>query len=300
MTRLASEGVIAVIAAEISAGELVERSVASQVQSLTRAGVSGLAIGLASEADRMTNRQRLRLLRAVRDVTELPIVCGVYGNPDELQAAFAPAVSAGATALMLSASAEVDEAQLTQLVAAARAEARHVVLQEPIGARLPSVEALARLRQYGLTHVKFEAKRSGSSIADLSRADPELGVIAGWGGFDYPSLFRCGARWCMPAADLAPLMVSIHRALVDEQIGRAIELYEKTLPLLAYVGQDLDLIIAAEKFRLRTLGLLESIETLGVRSPLSPLEVEELERLWSVLDAGGEFDRPVGIPSNPR
>lgn len=104
----------------------------------------------------------------------------------------------------------------------------------------------------------------------------------------------------MSAGDLARSMVRIQGAPIDEQIGRAIALYQETLPLLAYVGQDLDRIITAEKFRLRTLGNLESTETLGIRSPLSPLEIEELERLWSALDAGGKFDRPVRIPPNLR
>jgi len=271
-----------------SLGRLVDRLIA--------AGVDGLvALGLASEADKLTEVERDAVCATVAEAVggRVPYVVGISGPKFVAVDRARRAVEHGASALMVlppPRPADTPAVRDHFLGVAQSAEVPILIQDSPqvTGIELDADTLLGLAdRDPLLRAVKIEGPRAGSKTS--AAAEAGLEVVAGWGGLHYLESLRRGAVGCMPGSDLGPAIREIHR-LAAVSPPAANELYLRILPLLSYAAQSLDLLILAAKRALMRFGVFP---TSTVRQPGRELDEEEAVTLDALFDAL-EADRVPG------
>lgn len=263
------------------------------------AGVDGLvALGLASEASALRERERDEVLATVARATvgRAPLTVGIEGTTAVAVARARVAADVGASGLMVlpPASARTPLLLLAHYATIADAVGLPILVQDSpqaTGVSLP-VETLVALAAHPLVRsLKSEVPGAGAKVSAAVAAGIE--VVAGWGGMGYPDAIARGAVGVMPGCDLAPALLAIDRAAKRGDHAGADALYRAIVPLLAFEGQSLELLLLGAKRHLRRAGLLSSER---LRAPARGLDEREVATLDALLDRLAA-DRVPGFPS---
>ena len=248
-----------------------------------RAGAAALVYpGVASEDVHMTAAERGTCLDAVIDAAggRLPVIAGVNSaDPAEMVALAQGVARQGAQGIMAMAVPAL-RGDLTGWFArlAEATGGLPIILQNlfaPRGADLSGAEMITLARAVpAIRYVKEEGIPSGPKVSELVAAcGPDMDAVIGGGGARYllEELDR-GAVATMPAIELLDLHVALMAAYRAGRRDLALDLYERSLPLL--------LIQAPYRMRLTKLILKHRglIDCDAVREPLPEMD-EALERL---------------------
>ena len=247
------------------------------------AGAAALVYpGVASEDVHLTSSERAECIRLVAETSakRVPLIAGVNSaDPAEMVELARTAASLGAGGIMAMAVPGMapDFAGWFSRVADATG-GLPIILQNlgaPRGAGL-TVDAMAALAKAvsAIRYVKEETVPSGPGVSGvIAQAGDSLDGVIGGGGARYlfEELER-GVVGTMPAIELLDLHVALMRAYAEGDRGRALELWERSVPLL--------LIQAPYRMRLTKLILKHRglIAHDGVREPLPEMDTT-LQRL---------------------
>jgi 4-hydroxy-tetrahydrodipicolinate synthase len=216
-------------------GALDLEGVAALVRAHAAAGVSGLTVlGVMGEAAELSEEERaLVVARVLETAGDLPIVLGISASsPVSIAERAVAAASAGARAVMVSASASVGLRDAVR--AAARGGLPIVVQDYPAGSGvvMAAADIAAVVRDEPLVvGVKAEAPPTSSAIAELGRLLPGLAVVGGLGGLYLPDELRAGAAGTMTGFALPERLVAIVEAFrVDPEGAEAS--WVELLPLI--------------------------------------------------------------------
>ena len=260
------EGIVPVLATPFLAdGAVDEESFVRQVRFCVEAGAAGVAMfGLASECFKLSDAERDRLAKLTVEAVggEIPVVLSVTPQAWELAVEEATRFAAhGASALMvmppflLGPSAE---AALAQVQAVARATRTPVIVQyapAQTNLRIEPERFLALGRECPNVHaVKVDAVPAGPMI---SRLGGQLKAYVGYLGTHLPEAVARGVHGCMPSAAFSRFFVETWRLLREAPpAGR--RLHSAVLPLLEFMMQTVDLLLACEKRLLVRAGVFTS------------------------------------------
>ena len=254
-------------------------------------GVHGLGtLGLASEAPKLSEEERDRVLRAVVKGARgrVPVVAGIYHEATCVAIRqSSAAVAGGADALMLfpPVLGKVGTRQLIDhLSGIARSVGVPVIIQDTPqvrGAALTLAEYSQLLEAApNVKYAKIEAVPAGQAMqAVLESLGDRIDILAGWGGLEFMDALRRGACGCMPGADVAPGLVAVYAAFCDHQPEQAQALFDRLQPLIAFSSLSLDRFICVAKTLLAHQGLIACADLRPPFSPFDPVERQEMDRL---------------------
>lgn len=227
------------------AGSIDEKGTHRVLEYVIDSGAAAVVFpGLASEYDTLTTEERLHMTGEIGRwiAGRVPLIVGASAATKEDAICFARAgADAGASAVMiLTPRAHADD--LPSMADYFRdifeSSGLDVMVQNapaPMGIGMPLAKVAELAKSVGgIRYVKEEAAPSGQRITQLSElAGDSLDAVFGGAGARYviDELTR-GARGTMPACEITELHVEMHASFVANQLGRARDLFEKTLPLL--------------------------------------------------------------------
>jgi len=275
-------------------GAVDDESFRDVVDAAIAGGAHGLAMfGLASEYYKLSDAERARLVKILVQQTarRCPVVISITPHSTLLaKREAAQAVESGADALML--------LPPFFLGPSPRAVARHIQEVAAV-AKLPMIlqyaplqtgqviepDAFAELSGSipNLTRVKVDMVPAGPTISDLCSRG--IACFVGYMGLDLPEDFSRGATGVMPTVSVTAALAEIWRLLDDDQ-EKARSLHHELLPLLNFMMQSVEFLIACEKEILVHLGVLRSSYR---REPTIHLDHAQKTELDMLLDrlAGG-------------
>lgn len=209
-------------------------------------GADGLVFpGFASEVDELTADERATLLRTIvaRVAGRVPVVAGASApSAAEAIGHARDAVAAGVTTVMIQAPKSVGiGAEAVGAFYRAIADAVpeiSIVLQNapaPRGSDLDAATIHAIVAgNPAITYVKEETLPSGPPISAILKDKPAhlKGVIGGGGARYIIDEYSRGACAAMPAVEITDVHAALDRAFRAGDVGKARELYMRTLPLL--------------------------------------------------------------------
>ncbi|CAN7641649.1 dihydrodipicolinate synthase family protein [Bosea sp. LjRoot237] len=256
-------------------------------------GVDGVVFpGFASEVDELSAAERTALLKVVVNGIggRLPIVAGASA-PTALEAIShcREALANGITHVMIQAPKSVGTT--TEAVSAFYREIAaampgiEIVLQNapaPRGSDLRPEAILAIVRNNpAITYVKEETLPSGLAISAIAAGKPAhlKGVIGGGGARYLIDEYNRGACGAMPAVELADVHVAMDRAYRAGDIGRARDLYMRTLPLLVI---QFNFRMAFTKHVLTRRGVMTNQV---VRAKVPPMDARDVAEIDAWLEA---------------
>lgn len=241
------QGILPVLPTPFAADGAVDGAAMARIVDFAlAAGVDGVVFpGFASEVDELAAPERVLLLRLIaeRVAGRLPIVAGASApSATEAIGHCREALANGVATVMIQAPKSIGTT--TEAVSAfyraiaAAVPGIEIVLQNapaPRGSDLAPEAILAIVRDNpAISYVKEETLPSGLAISALLAGRPAhlKGVIGGGGARYFIDEYNRGACGAMPALELADVHVAMDRAYREGEIGRARELYMRTLPLL--------------------------------------------------------------------
>jgi 4-hydroxy-tetrahydrodipicolinate synthase len=241
------------------------------------AGAAALVYpGVASEDVHLTAAERAECLGVVvaQVAGRVPVIAGVNSaDPAEMVALARTVASQGAKAIMAMAVPEMRDDLVGWFEKISEATGGlPIVLQNlfaPRGADLSAEEMIALAKAVpAIRFVKEEGIPSGPKVSALVAAcGPDIDAVIGGGGarYLYEELER-GAVATMPALELLDLHVALINAYAEGRREEALELYQRSLPLL--------LIQAPYRMRMTKLILKHRglIETDHVREALPEMD----------------------------
>lgn len=287
-----------------AAGEIDPQAMARVTDFALGAGVDGVVFpGFASEVDDLTAPERATLLKVVveRVGGTVPIVAGASAASVADAVGHAKeAVAAGVSTVMIQAPKSVGTgagavAAFYQDIADA-VPGLEIVLQNapaPRGSDLKPDTILEIVRgNRAITYVKEETLPSGLAISALVAGKPAhlKGVIGGGGARYVIDEYNRGACGAMPAVELADVHVAMDRAYRAGEIGKARELYMRTLPLLVIQA---NFRMAFTKHVLSRRGILDNRV---VRAKVPPMDDHDIAEIDAWLDAGADLMRETAPP----
>jgi len=270
------------------AGAIDPDAMAGIVDFALASGVDGVVFpGFASEVDELSAAERTALLKVVVSGIggRLPIVAGASA-PTALEAIShcREALANGITHVMIQAPKSVGTT--TEAVSAfyreiaAAAPGIEIVLQNapaPRGSDLKPEAVMAIVRDnLAITYVKEETLPSGLAISAIAAGKPAhlKGVIGGGGARYLIDEYNRGACGAMPAVELADIHVAMDRAYRSGDVGRARDLYMRTLPLLVI---QFNFRMAFTKHVLTRRGVLTNQIVRAKVPPMDGLDVAEID-----------------------
>ena len=289
-------GVIPVLPTPFSeTGEVDEASFRRIIDAAIADGADGLAMfGLASEAFKLADAEKVRLTKILVDQCgkRVPIIVSITHHSLEVARREAmEAMRLGADALMImppfvmSPSPESVRNHIATI--AADTTAPVIVQYAPIqtGASL-NVEFIAALQQNcpNVSYVKVDSVPAGPMISQLRSSTGErVKAMVGYMGLHLPSDFARGAVAVMPTVSLVHAFAAILDLLARDPVeGRA--MHERLLPLLNFMMQSVEMLIAIEKHFLQRRGLVRNTYCRSPNWTPDAFYVSEIDRLWSDLD----------------
>jgi len=277
------------------AGELDEAAIRQQTRAVVAAGAHGIAaLGLASEAHKMSTAERLRFIGYVQSEVngKVPLSVTVSETSAAGQIAFSrQAMSMGASWLVLQPPPVkgMTEASLARFFGEVAAK-----VDAPIGLQLApdflsgtlSAASLTRLAAASpnitLLKVEMPALEAARLIEDT---EGRFAVFNGRAGLDMPDCITAGCVGFVPGAESTDRLVAIFEALTSgepRRIAEAEQSYKDLAPLLGFLMLGIDNFLCYGKTLMtRRLGL--GAHTSAVRSPTSGTSafgLQVLER-WS-------------------
>jgi dihydrodipicolinate synthase/N-acetylneuraminate lyase len=303
-------GVIPVLPTPFSEmGEVDEASFRRVIDAAIGDGAHGLAMfGLASEVFKLADAEKVRLTKVLVEQCRkrVPVIVSITHYSREVARKEAmEAISMGADALMIMPpfvmSPSLESVRNHIATIAAETDAPVIVQYAPIqtGASL-NVEFIADLQRScpNLAYVKVDSVPAGPMISKLRSGTGEsVKAIVGYMGLHLPADFARGAVAVMPTVSLVHSFVAMVELLARDRV-EARELHERLLPLLNFMMQSVEMLIAVEKHFLRRRGLVTSTYCRSPNWTPDAFYVSEIDRLWSTLgELLQSFDSMKGIAS---
>lgn len=273
-------------------GEVDEVSFRHVIDAAIADGVQGLAMfGLASEFLKLSDAEKVRLTKILIEHTakRVPVIISItHYSLDIARCEAAEAMRLGADALMVIPPflmAPQAAAVLNHIATlAADTRAPIIVQYAPIqtGASLTAESFAALHAKYSnISHIKVDLVPSGPMLHQLqSLTNGGLKSIVGYMGLHLPEDVKSGAVGVMPTVSVSRIFVQLFQLLQTEpEEGR--RLHVRLLPLLNFMMQSVEMLVAIEKTILKRAGLLTSAYCRSPRWTLDASHLEELERLCS-------------------
>ncbi len=270
------------------------------------AGVDGLVVlGLASEAWTLREPERAEVLATVaRAARGVPFTVGIEGTTAVAVSRARVAADAGAASLMVlpPGAARTPQALRAHYATIGDAVGLPILVQDSpqvTGVQL-TIETLVAMAAHPLVRsLKSEIPGAGEKVSAAHAAGLE--VVAGWGGLGYLDSIARGAVGVMPGCDLAPALLAIDRRARSGDLESADALYRSILPLLAFEGQSLELLLLGAKRHLRRAGVMPDER---LRAPARRLDAQEAATLDGLLDRLAlegvpGFGPPATSPAEP-
>lgn len=247
-----------------AAGAIDDEDFANVIEAAIAGGVSSVAMfGLASEYYKLTDAERFHLVEVlVRKVAKrCPVVISIVPHATPVAVAEAVrAVEAGADAIMVLPPfflAPQTDAIVRHIHDIAAAVPVPVIVQyAPLQTgRIIEMQVFSQLRSKlpNISHIKVDLVPSGPAISSLRAHSMES--LVGYMGLQLPEDFRRGVGGVMPTVSICAAFVKIWQLLShDEQQARS--LHRELLPLLNFMMQSIEFLIACEKELLAHCGIL--------------------------------------------
>lgn len=288
-------GIIPVLATPFTErGEVDLESFERQVESGIVAGVNGLAMfGLASEYYKLTAAERETLTRTLlrRVARRVPVIVSITSHATEVAAEEARIAAAmGADALMVLPPFFLHpptDQIVKHLEIVAQSVAVPIVIQYapaqtgvPIGA---GIFADLQRRCPNVNYIKVDALPSGPTVSAIRKVSQDtLQTLTGYMGLDLPEALARGAAGCMPTLSLSRAFLRLFELLrTCEADGRS--LHRRLLPLLQFLMQSVEILIAGEKYLLSRQGILASRYSRSPSASLDSYQTAELDLHWNSL-----------------
>ena len=299
------QGILPVLPTPFTAAGAIDPAAMARITDFALgAGVDGVVFpGFASEVDDLTAAERAALLKVVVERVDgrVPIVAGASAASVADAVGHArEAIGFGVSTVMVQApksvGAGVEPVAAFYRDIAAAVPGIEIVLQNapaPRGSDLKPETILEIVRgNPAITYVKEETLPSGRAISALVAGKPAhlKGVIGGGGARYLIDEYNRGACGAMPAAELSDIHVAMDRAFRSGDVGRARELYMRTLPLLVIQA---NFRMAFTKHVLTRRGLLDNRV---VRASVPPMDEHDIAEIDAWLDAIGDLMRKPAQP----
>ena len=299
------QGVIPILPVPFTGrGAVDEESFRKVVDGCIGDGVNGLAIfGLASEYAKLTEDERLVLIRSLVDEVagRVPVIVSITHHSLEVAERQAgEAAWMGATALMvlppffLSPGPSAVKAHLRAIAAAV--DLPVIVQYAPAHASADlTLDLLAEIvcEYPNLQYLKVDQVPSGSTVSGaVSRG---LKPMLGYMGLFLPQDVKRGAVGVMPTVSVAKGFVRLWQ-LLQESPEEGRKAHQRVLPLLQFMMQSVEMLVAVEKLLLVQRGWIADDYRRAPRWDLDEWQKREIETLcaeqseflgWSV--AGTRF-----------
>ncbi|HEY4355135.1 MAG TPA: dihydrodipicolinate synthase family protein [Acidobacteriaceae bacterium] len=247
-------------------GSIDEEGFASTIEAAIASGVDGVALfGLAGEFYKLTDAERFDLMMLLigRVAKRCPVVISITPHATGLAVAEALRASeAGADALMVLppffAGTQTDAA-LRHIEAVASAVQLPVIVQYAPLQTGKTIDASLFAKVAGslpnLGCVKVDLVPSGPMISALRSHG--LRSMVGYMGLHLPEDFSRGAIGVMPTVSLSAAFVKLWKLLAADD-PRARALHGHMLPLLQFMMQSIEFLLACEKEILAQRGVIRS------------------------------------------
>lgn len=290
MTEL-PEGILPVLATPFRAdGSVDETSFTRQVDFCIQANASGLVMfGLASEYYKLSGaeRDRLAMLTVEAAAGRVPVILSVTPHAKELAVEEARRFAGyGPTALMVMPPflfGVTEQAVLAHVQAIAAAVDLPLIVQyAPLqtGCRVSGAQFIGLAGTCPrIQAVKVDTVPAGPYLSELSG---RLATYCGYMGTHLPEAVTRNVSGCMPTGSLSAAFVTVWR-LLHEQPSAGREMHSRMLPLLSFMMQSVEFLIACEKRLLQREGIFPDIHTRSPFAVLDPWQERELSALLSVM-----------------
>lgn len=247
-------------------GEVDYESFRELIETAIGGGAHGLAMfGLASEYYKLSDEERAHLTQTLVQQTakRCPVIISITDHSTVLaKREAAQAAEYGADALMvmppffLGPSIQTVERHIREVASTVKLP---TILQYAPLQTGRSIEA-ATFAEWSksipnLTHVKVDLVPSGPMISDLSSRG--VACLVGYMGLHLPEDFSRDLAGVMPTVAVTPALEAIWR-LLDDDPEKARSLHQDLLPLLNFMMQSVEFLIACEKEILFRMGVLRS------------------------------------------
>ena len=273
------------------AGEIDEESFLHVAEAAISSGVHGVAMfGLASEYYKLSDAERFHLVEfLVRQAAKrCPVIVSIVSHATRLAKLEAMrAVEAGADALMILPPFFLDpktDAMLQHVREIASAVSVPVIVQyAPLQTgRAIDAHIFANLCKEApnVTHIKVDAVPSGPIISALHSLG--VGSLVGYMGLHLPEDFARGVAGIMPTVSVCHAFVKIWSYLIQGD-DRARALHWRILPLLNFMMQSIEGLIACEKELLLLAGIIRSNHRREPTTHLDSVQKNQLRMLASHL-----------------
>lgn len=279
-------GVIPVLPTPFTAGgEIDEESFAGVIDAAIESGADGLAMfGLASEYYKLSDAERWRLTKLlVRYAAKRrPVIVSITSHATMVAVAEArKAVESGVDALMISPPfflAPATAMIIRHIAEVAQAAPVPIIVQyAPLQTgRAIDARRFVELRQEvsNLASIKVDFVPSGPMISELSSLG--LGTLVGYMGLHLPEDYARRVDGVMPSVSVVPAFAELWKLLGQDR-ERALGLHQQILPLLNFMMQSIEGLIACEKRLLRLQGIIRSDYCRRPSAELDPVQRGELE-----------------------
>lgn len=262
---LALGGVIPILPTPFTAAGMVDdEGFANVIEAAIASGVNGLAMfGVASEYYKLADAERFHLVEVLvqKVAKRCPVVVSIVPHATQVAVAEAVrAIEAGADAIMVMPPfflAPTTDAIVRHIHDIAAAVPVPVIVQyAPLQTgRTIEMQVFAQLRSKfpNISHIKVDLIPSGPTISSLR--EHSLESLVGYMGLHLPEDFHRGVGGVMPTVSVCQAFVKIWKLLAhDEQQAR--RLHSEVLPLLNFMMQSIEFLIACEKELLVHRGIL--------------------------------------------
>lgn len=248
-------------------GELDRTAMRQQVERLAGCGVHGLALGgLASECNKLSNVEKLRLLDWVAEDLRgrLPLSVTISENTMAGQVEMARAAAAAGAAWVVLQPPPVRGAPEAELLRFYGAVADKVAL--PVG-----IQNAPEYIGMGVSNRGFaELNRQHPNVAILKAEGPAATYIAplvaetggvfrlfnGRNGIDLTDSLRAGCHGIIPGVETADVQARLYELMQQKNEAQADAEFATLLPLLSFLMQSIDhLLCYGKRLAARRLGL---------------------------------------------
>ena len=255
-------------------GEIFERPIRAAINSMIEHNIQGLAVlGLASEVNKLSYKNKLKLLECVCDTNQkrVPISVTISENSVAGQVNFVQiAKECGADWFVLQ-PPPVPDASEDQLVDFFSAVIEKI--DGPVGIQnapqyLGFGLSNAGIKKLVKRHANFQLIKTEFGSCDVKKlfeeTEGKIDIFNGVGGCELPDVIRAGAAGVIPGAESFDVLLKVYNNMRMNNEQEAEKLYREILPLLLFLEDSIDHLVNYGK-----IALARRLETL-VGSPALP------------------------------
>lgn len=266
------KGVVPIVAAPFteSGADVDYEDLRNIVELLISEGVHGLALlGVASEFYKISDEERRKMIEVTIEQTakRVPVVVNITTHATALAVKDAQhARDAGADMLMIipphympPSNADI----IHHIESIARVVDLPLMIQyapDVTGVGIP-VEVFLRIseQQNQQMYIKAESVPTGSLVSALhEKTKGKMGVFIGNLGRQMMDCLHRGALGVMPGSSMAKVYLDIYNEYRSGNPEKALEMYNKLLPIVNFIGQTAESMIKYEKMILKRRGIIKN------------------------------------------